>query len=100
MESLMENQTHARFRWANQELREFLRRIASLANGTGTLSGGDLQRVAQRLMNTTPEIGDASRGGKLNADLQDQIAEYVRNFRALQGAMAKICCVTFARHSH
>jgi cephalosporin-C deacetylase-like acetyl esterase len=93
----METETHARFRSANEELREFLRRIVSLANGAAALSENELQRGIQHLMKVTPEIGDASRAETLNPDLQDQIAEYVKNFRALQRAMARIHCVALAR---
>jgi hypothetical protein len=86
----MENQTHPRFLSANQELRDFLRRVEHQANGTGTASEDDLQKIAQRLLNLAPEIGDASRSETLNASLQLEIAEYVKNLRALQGALGRV----------
>jgi hypothetical protein len=99
MEHMMDNQVHPRFRSANQELSEFLRRAEGLANGTGTVTEDDLAMVSQRLLNLAPEIGDASRGEKLNAGLQDEIGEYVKNLRALQGAVEKIRCVMLARRA-
>jgi len=97
MERLMDNPVHAHFLSANQELREFLRRAEGLANGTATVTEDDLARVSLRLANLAPEIGDASRGETLNADLQDEIGEYVKNLRSLQGALEKIRCVMLAR---
>ncbi len=93
----MDNPVHARFLSANQELREFLRRAEGLANGTATVTEDDLARVSLRLANLAPEIGDASRSETLNADLQDEIGEYVKNLRSLQGALEKIRCVMLAR---
>jgi hypothetical protein len=99
MERLMENQTQDRTRSANQELRNFLRRVECLANGTGTMSEDDLQKVSQRLLNLAPEIGDASRSETLNAGLQSEIAEYVRNLKALQEVLEKVRCVMLARRA-
>lgn len=95
----MENQTQVHFRSANQVLRDFLRRVECLANGTITMSEDDLQKGAERLFNLAPEIGDASRSETLNAALQGEIKEYVRNFRALQGALEKVRCIMLARRA-
>lgn len=95
----MENQTHESFLSANQMLRDFLRRVECLANGTGTVTENDLQKVWHRLLNLAPEIGDASRGKTLDAGLQDEIAEYAKNLRALQGALEKLRCVMLARRT-
>jgi hypothetical protein len=95
----MEDETHARFLWANQELRAFLRRVERLANGTGTANENDLQKAAQHLLNLAPEIGDAARGETLDAGLQLEIAEYVTNMRALQDALEKVRCVMLARRT-
>lgn len=95
----MEDQTHARFLSANQELRDFLRRVERLASGTRTVSEDDLRQVTQRLLNLAPEIGDASRGETLDAGLQLEIAEYVKNLRALQDAIEKIRCVMLSRRT-
>jgi uncharacterized protein YigA (DUF484 family) len=86
----MENQMHARFLSANHELRDFLRRVEHPANETGTVNEGDLEKIAQRLSNLAPEIGDASRSETLNARLQLEIAEYVKNLRALQDALERV----------
>ena len=96
----MENQMHARFLSANQELRDFLRRVERLENGTGTVSENDLQQIARRLLNLGPEIGDASRSETLNAGLQVEIGEYVKNHRALQGALERARSVMRARRAH
>lgn len=93
----MENQKHERFVAANEELREFLRRVAGLAAGTESISEGDLQSLSQRLSTLAPEVGDASRGETLDAALQDEIAEYVRNLRALQSALEKVRCIMLTR---
>lgn len=95
----MENQMHARFLSANQELRDFLRRVEHLANGAGTVNEDDLQKIAQRLLNLAPEIGDASRSETLNAGLQLEIAEYVKNLQALQGALERVRFVMRARRA-
>ncbi len=93
----MENQTHARIFSANQELRAFLRRAECLANGPGTVTEEDLNKISLRLMNLAPEIGDASRSETLDTGLQSEVAEYVKNLRALQGALEKVRCITLAR---
>jgi NTP pyrophosphatase (non-canonical NTP hydrolase) len=86
----MENQTHARFLAANQELRDFLRRVASLANGTGKATEEDLEKISLRLMNLGPEVGDASRSETLDTTLLSEVAEYVKNLKALQSALEKV----------
>jgi hypothetical protein len=99
MGCLMEHQMHVRILSANEELRDFLWRVERLSNGTGTVSEDDLQQITQRLLNLTPEIGDASRSETLNAGLQMEIAEYVKNLRALQGALERVRSVTRARRA-
>jgi hypothetical protein len=93
----MENSKHARFTSANQELSEFLRRVDGLAAGTESITEGDLQALSNRLSVLAPEVGDASRGSTLDSALQDQIAIYVKNLRALQEALEKVRCVMIAR---
>jgi hypothetical protein len=95
----MENQMHARFLSANQELRDFLRHVERLANGTRTVSEDDLQETSERLLNLAPEIGDASRGETLSAGLQLEIAEYVKNLRALQDALERVRSLMCARRA-
>jgi septal ring factor EnvC (AmiA/AmiB activator) len=99
MEFSMVNQTHARFLSANQELRDFLRRAEGLANKSGTVTERDLKNVSLPLMTLAPEIGDAARSETLDASLQQEIAEYVKNLRALQGALEKVRCVLLARRA-
>jgi hypothetical protein len=100
MQCLMEKQTHPRFLSANQELRSALQRLESVANGTETVTDKDLNNISVRLMTVAPQVGDASRSETLDGDLQYEVAEYVKNIGALQGAMKKVCCVRMATRVH
>jgi hypothetical protein len=97
MEWWMNNQIHARFQSANQKLRDFLRRAEGLATRSGTVTESDLKQFSLRLITLAPEIGDASRSATLDTSLQQEIAEYVKNLRALQGALERVRCVMLAR---
>lgn len=91
---------HERFAAANEELRGFLERVDGLANGTASITEGDLRAVSQRIANLSPEVGEASRGEVLDQQVQLEIAEYVRNLRALQSALEKVRCIMLARKAH
>ena len=93
----MEYPKHERFVSANQELRGFLNRVDGLATGTCSITEKDLQSLSGRMTNLAPEIGDASRSETLDAGLQQEIAEYVKNLRALQTALEKVRCFMLAR---
>jgi len=93
----MNQPNHELFLSANQELRDFLRRVENLANGNGTITEGDLKTLSQRLSNLAPEIGDASHSETLDAGLRIEVAEYVKNLRALQIALEKVRCIMLAR---
>ena len=93
----MESNKHERFLTANEELRDFLQRVRGLASGTCSISDRDLQVLSQRLSTLAPEIGDASRSETLDADLRNEVAEYVKNLRALQTALEKVRCFMLAR---
>jgi hypothetical protein len=93
----MDQQNHERFLSANQELRDFLRRVENLVNGTGSITDGDLKALSQRLSNLAPEIGDASHSETLDTGLRIEVAEYVKNLRALQSALEKVHCIMLAR---
>jgi hypothetical protein len=97
MERLMESHKHERFHSANEELSDFLQRVEGLAAGTCSISDRDLQALSKRLSTLAPEIGDASRGETLDADLQNEVAKYVMNLRALQTALEKVRCFMLAR---
>jgi hypothetical protein len=97
MERMMDRHKHERFLSANQELRDFLGRVEHLVKGTGTVTDGDLKSLSQRLSNLAPEIGDASRSETLDADLRMEVAEYVKNLRALQTALEKVRCIMLSR---
>jgi len=93
----MEHPKYKRFSAANEELRGFLRRADGLANGTASISEGDLKSLSQRIANLAPEVGEASRGETLDEILQNEIAEYVKNLRALQTSLEKVRCIMLAR---
>jgi hypothetical protein len=97
MERLMEHQIHERFLSANQDLLGFLRRVDGLTTGTCSITEKDLKSLSEHLSSLAPEVGDASRGETLDAGLQQEIAEYVKNLRALQTALEKVRCYMLAR---
>jgi hypothetical protein len=93
----MDNDKHERFLSANKELRDFLQRVEGLASGTCSINERDLKALSQRLSTLAPEIGDADRVETLDADLRNEMAQYVNNLRALQIALDKVRCVMLAR---
>ncbi|MBZ5659219.1 MAG: hypothetical protein LAO08_02325 [Acidobacteriia bacterium] len=93
----MDHAMHGRFQSANQELLGFLQRVDRLATGTCSITEKDLRSLSQSLSILAPEVGDASRGGTLDAGLQQEIAEYVKNLRALQIALEKVRCFMLTR---
>ena len=93
----MDKNTHERFLSANDELRNFLQRVEGLATGTCLISEVDLQALSRRLSNLAPEVGDASRCETLDAGLRSEVAEYVKNLRALQSALETVRCFMLAR---
>lgn len=93
----MEYLIHERFLAANQELRDFLSRVDGMTTGTCSITEKDLRSLSQRLSILAPEVGDASRGETLDSGLQQEIAEYVKNLRALQTALEKVRCFMLAR---
>ena len=86
----MHRPNHDRLTDANRELRDLLLRAIRLANEDGRATEPELMAVAAHLLPLAPEIGDASRGETLDADSRDEIAEFVRTFRALQQAVEKV----------
>src|SRR5882762_2994385 len=94
---MMEKQTHGRFFSANQELRDFLRRAEGLVKKRGTVSEEELETISQCLLNLSPEVGDASRSETLDASLQREIEEYVKNLKAFLGALEKVRSLMLAR---
>jgi hypothetical protein len=97
MECLMQNQMHARFLSANQQLRDFLRRAEALAKKRGTVSQEELKTISRCLLNLSAEVGDASRSETLDTTLQAEIAEYVKNLKAFVSALEKIRSAMVAR---
>jgi hypothetical protein len=96
----MQNQLHARFLLANQTLRDFLRRAQGLPNERRAVTEEELKIISARLITLAPEVGDAARGETLDAGLQVDIAEYVKNLGALLSTLEKIRNVTQARRMH
>jgi hypothetical protein len=86
---VMKQHGHDRFEACNKELRHFLRLAEVLANVNGTAGDADLKTVRMRLLNQSVEVGEASRSVTLDASLRIELAEYVKNLRALQKAMEK-----------
>jgi hypothetical protein len=95
----MERAKHSRFFAANQELRTFLRRAEGLASWSDTISEEALMAIWHRLLDLAPEVEDASGCEMLDVELQEEIAAYVKNLRALQQAVETIRCVMLARHA-
>ena len=93
----MNQSKHERFLSANQGLRDFLLRVENLAKGTAVLTDSDLKVLSLRLSTLAPEVGDASRSETLDAGLRSEVAEYVKNLRALQTALEKVRCIMLAR---
>lgn len=93
----MGHHKHERFLSANQDLRDFLCKVENLAKGIDTITDNDLKALSLRLSTLAPEVGDASRSETLDADLQNEVKEYVRNLRALQTALEKVRCIMLAR---
>jgi hypothetical protein len=89
--------THERFLSANKELRAILRRTEGAAKGAFKVTESDFQTLSRRLSNCDFSIGDASRAETLDAELRSELAEYIRNFRAIQQALEKIRVLTLAR---
>jgi hypothetical protein len=86
----MELHKHEQFIAANRKLMEFRRRVEAFANDSSTVTETELETIMERLLDLTPKVGDASRSEALDRQLLDGIAEYVRNFRAVQQAVEKI----------
>jgi hypothetical protein len=94
----MERAKHQRFVAANRELRDFLRRTEGIAGGAGAVSEAELKVIWLHLVSLAPEIEGASSCETLDADLQEEIAAYVKNLRELQRAIETIRCVMLARN--
>jgi hypothetical protein len=86
----MELLNHERCVAGNKELRDILRRAEALVNRTGGATQEDLKAILARLLDRAPEIGDASHSETLDARLLEEVAEYVRNFNALQQVIVRI----------
>ena len=100
VESLMEIQPHARFLSANQELRDFLRLAEGLASQPGAVFERQLKTISMRLVNAPPGVGDAARSETLDAGLRSEIAEYVKNLRALMNTLKRARGLAVARRVH
>ena len=90
---------HKRFLAANRELRAFLRRAEGLASWADTASEEELRTIWRRLVELAPEVKDISSCETLDAEIQAEIAAYVKNLRALQQAAETIRCVMLARQA-
>lgn len=93
----MREPNHERFTAANDMLRGFLKRLVQESNFSESVSEGDLRAVSEQICNPVSQVGEASRRATLDGYLQQQIAEYVHNLRALQDALEKMQCLLLAR---
>ena len=53
-----------------------------------------------RLVNAPPGVGDAARSETLDAGLRSEIAEYVKNLRALMNTLKRARGLAVARRVH
>lgn len=95
----MELRKHERFIAANQQLRKFLQQAEGLANGSAAVTEGEVKTILVHLLNFAPAVGDASRSETLDARLREEMAEYIKNLRALQQAVERICRVMLCRRA-
>jgi hypothetical protein len=93
----MEIPKHERFIAANRSLRELSVRADRLARQEVPPTQLDLMLMLARLSPQRVAIGDASLGEPLDKAIQEEIAEYVSNFRVLQFAAERIHDATVAR---
>jgi hypothetical protein len=97
MERLMGKKTYERFIDTNQELVDFLRKVDGLANGLDSITETDLLSLSKRLADLAPEM-EKTPLLKTRAEAPpSEIAEYVKNLRALQLALETVRCVMLAR---
>lgn len=90
---------HKRFVAANLELRAFLRRAEGLAGWAETVSEEELRGIWHRLVELAPEMQDGTGCDTLDTELQEELAAYVKNLRALQEAAETIRCVMLVRRA-
>jgi hypothetical protein len=93
----MELAKHNRFFVANLELRQLLRRAEGLASCSDSVNEEELKPISARLLELASEIESGPVSDMLDAELQEEIAPYVKNFRALQQAIETIRCVMLVR---
>jgi hypothetical protein len=93
----MQQYKHERFLIANEQLRGFLRRAESAANGTCMISDGDFQAWSRPLSLRDVSVGEASHSETLDTDLRNEIAEYVKNLSSLQTALETIRRILLCR---
>jgi hypothetical protein len=93
----MERAKHQRFFAANRELRDFLRRAEGLASQSGTANEEELNAIWPRLQDLAAVAEDTGGCETLDDELQEEIAAYVKNLRALQQTVETIRCVMLAR---
>lgn len=96
----MQNQLHARFLLANQELRNFLHRARGLPHDRRNVTEEELKIISARIITTAPAVGDAARSETLDAGMQPGIAEYVKNFGALLSTLQNVRNLIQVRRMH
>jgi hypothetical protein len=93
----MDGKSYERFTTANQELGEFLRKVDGLVNGSDSINEEDLLFLSKRLSTLAPEVENTPPLETRAEPLPGEVAEYVKNLRALQLALETVRCVMLAR---
>jgi hypothetical protein len=97
MERLENGQTYQQFAAANLELDEFLKKVDGLAKGAESIAEEDLLFLSKRLATLAPEVEKTPLLETCGEPLPGEIAEYIKNLRALQLALETVRCVMLAR---
>jgi hypothetical protein len=90
---------HKQFVAANLQLRAFLRKAEGLASWAETVNEEELRAIWGGLVELAPQVKDEPACETLDLELQEEIAAYVKNLRALQEAAETIRCVMLARRA-
>jgi hypothetical protein len=93
----MNGKAYERFTAANRELIEFLQKVDGLANGLDLVTEADLLSLSKQLATLAPEVEKTPLQETPVTPLPDEVAEYVRNLRALQLALETVRCVMLTR---
>jgi hypothetical protein len=100
MERVMDTQRQEQFVVANRELCLFLQRVDGLAHGTESVTEEDMLSLSRRLSTITPQVGDILASQANDEGQPNEIAEYIKNLRALQTALETVRVIMLAQKVH